>query len=210
MNTPYFTSPANEKITGKGNRGMKTRGRKYYTQLDDETLTQLAQRGENLAFNALLGRYRSSIKRYLLSLINNPDAAEDILQDTFIKVYTSIHQYRGEASFKSWLFVITRNSWKNYLRSHRYQAFINQVEDIYDLNIAGVQSPENRLMQQQQFKLLRMAIEALPSKQRKTLSLRIKQQLPFACIADVMQCSLSTANANHYMGVKTVERMMAA
>jgi len=189
---------------------MKNRNIKIYNQLDDETLTRLAQQGEKSAFNALLGRYRSSIKRYLLSLINDPDAAEDIIQETFIKVYTSIHQYRGDASFKSWLFVITRNSWKNYLRSHQYQTRINRFEDVDDFNIAAEQSPENTITQQQQEKLLRTAITALPSKQRMTLSLRINQQLPFASIAAVMQCSLSTAKANHYSGVKTVERMMAA
>ena len=189
---------------------MKNRDRKNYTQLDDQTLTHLAQQGENPAFDILLGRYRSSIKRYLLSLINDPDAADDIIQDTFIKVYTSIHHYRGEASFKSWLFVIARNSWKNYLRSHQYQTCIDQHKDIYDLDIVDEHSPENALMQQQQSKLLRIAIDALPSKQRTTLSLRINRQLPFASIADAMQCSLSTAKANHYSGIKTVERMMAA
>ena len=189
---------------------MKSRNRKNYKQLDDDALTRLAQQGENPAFDALLGRYRSGIKRYLLSLTNDPDAADDIIQDTFIKVYTSINQYRGEASFKSWLFVVTRNSWKNYLRSHQYQTRINCVEEVYDLNIAGEQSPENALIQQQQSKLLRIAIDSLPSKQRTTLSLRINRQLPFTRIADAMQCSLSTAKANHYSGVKTLERMIAA
>ncbi len=189
---------------------MKNRARKNYKQLDDETLIQQTQQGEMMALDVLLERYRSSIKRYLLSLINDPDAAEDIVQDTFVKVFISIHQYRGDASFKSWLFVITRNSWKNYLRSHQYQTRINRFEDVYDLNIAAEQSPENTLTQQQQAQLLRTAITALPSKQRMTLSLRINQQLPFSSIAAVMQCSLSTAKANHYSGVKTVERMMAA
>lgn len=189
---------------------MESKDRKNYKQLDDARLTRLAQEGENLAFDILLGRYRSSVKRYLLSLIDDPDAAEDIVQDAFIKVYTSIDHYRGEASFKNWLFVITRNCWKNYLRSHQYQTRINCVEDIYDLDIAGEQSPENALMQQQQSKLLRIAIDALPTKQRTTLSLRINRQLPFARIAAAMQCSLSTAKANHYSGVKTVGRMIAA
>ncbi len=189
---------------------MNNRGRRKYTQLDDEILTRLAQQGDNPAFDALLGRYRSYIKQYLLRLIADPDAAEDILQDAFIKVYTSIHQYRGEASFKNWLFVITRNSWKNYLRSHQYQARIDQHKDVYDLDIACEQSPENALIQQQQLKSLRTAINALPDKQRATLSLRINRQLPFTHIAATMQCSLSTAKANHYSGVKTVERMIAA
>ena len=189
---------------------MESKGRIYYKQLDDETLTHLAQQGENRAFDALLGRYRSGIKRYLLSLTNDPDTADDILQDSFIKVYTSIHQYRGEASFKNWLFVIARNSWKNYLRSHQYQARIEQHKDVYALDIADEQSPENALMQQQQSTLLRIAIDALPSKQRTTLSLRINRQLPFAYIAATMRCSLSTAKANHYSGVKKVERMIAA
>ena len=189
---------------------MKNRDRNHYRQLDEEVLSHMAQIGETPAFNALLGRYRSPIKRYLLSLINDPDAAEDIIQDTFIKAYTSIHQYRGDASFKSWLLVITRNSWKNYLRSHHYQTCINRFEDVYDLKIAGEQSPENTFMQQQQSKLLCIAINALPKKQHTTLSLRINRQLPFARIADAMQCSLSTAKANHYSGVKTIERMIAA
>ncbi len=189
---------------------MNNRGRGKYTQLDDETLTHLAQQGDNPAFDTLLGRYRSYIKQYLLRLIANPDAAEDILQDTFIKVYTSIHQYRGDSSFKSWLFVIARNSWKNHLRSHQYQAHIDQYKDVYDLDIAGEQSPENALIQQQQSKLIRVAIDALPTKQRTTVTLRINRQLPFTHIAATMQCSLSTAKANHYIGVKTVGRMIAA
>ncbi len=189
---------------------MENWGGKKYKQLDDEALTHLAKQGKNPAFDVLLGRYRSQIKRYLLSLTADPDAADDILQDTFIKVYTSIHQYRGEASFKSWLFVIARNSWKNYLRSHQYQARIDQYKDVYDLHIASEQSPENALIQQQRSRLLRVAIDALPAKQRTTLSLRIDRQLPFACIAAAMQCSLSTAKANHYCGIKTVERMIAA
>ncbi len=189
---------------------MKNRGRKRYQQLDDETLTRLAKQGENPAFDILLGRYRSQIKGYLLSLIADPDAAEDILQDTFMKIYISIQQYRGEASFKSWLFVIARNSWKNHLRSHQYQTHIDHYKDVYDLDIASEQSPENALIQQQRSKLLRVAIDALPARQRTTLSLRIDRQLPFASIANAMQCSLSTAKANHYHGVKTVERMIAA
>ena len=189
---------------------MESRDRKNYKQLNDEILTCLAQQGENPAFDALLGRYRSSIKRYLLSLIDDPDAAEDIIQDAFIKIYTSIHQYRGEASFKNWLFVITRNCWKNYLRSHQYQTRITRIEDIYELDIADERSPENTLIQQQQSTLLRIAIDSLPSKQRTTLSLRITRQLPFTHIAASMRCSLSTAKANHYTGVKTVERIMAA
>jgi RNA polymerase sigma-70 factor, ECF subfamily len=197
-------------VTKKSGRDkMKNKDRKNYQQLDDETLTRQSQQGEIMALDVLLERYRLLIRRYLLSLINDPDAVEDIIQDTFLKVFKSIHQYRGEASFKSWLFVIARNSWKNYLRSHQYQKRINQFEDVYDLNIAAEQCPENTFMQQQQSKLMRIAINALPSKQRKTLSLRINQQLPFAIIAVVMQCSLSTAKANHYFGVKTVERMIA-
>ncbi len=189
---------------------MENRGRGNYSWLDDEALTRLAKQGDNPAFDVLLGRYRSYIKRYLLSLTADPDAAEDIIQDTFIKVYTSIQQYRGEASFKSWLFAIVRNSWKNYLRSHQYQSCIDQYKDVYDLDIASEQSPEQEIMQQQHSKLLRVAIEALPTKQRTTLSLRIDRQLPFASIAAAMQCSLSTAKANHYYGVKTVERIIAA
>ncbi len=189
---------------------MENRSRRNYNRLGDETLTRLAQQGDNPAFDALLGRYRSYIKRYLLSLTADPDAAEDIIQDTFIKVYISIQQYRGEASFKSWLFVIVRNTWKNYLRSHQYQTRIDQYKDVYDLDIASEQSPENALIQQQRSRLLRVAIDALPAKQRTTLSLRIDRQLPFARIATAMQCSLSTAKANHYYGVKTVGRMIAA
>jgi len=189
---------------------MKNKDRKNYQQLNDETLTRQSQQGEIMALDVLLERYRLMVRRYLLSLINDPDAVEDIIQDTFLKVFKSIHQYRAEASFKSWLFVITRNSWKNYLRSHQYQTRINQFEDVYDLNIAAEQFPENTFMQQQESKMLCIAINALPSKQRATLYLRINQQLPFAIIAAVMQCSLSTAKANHYFGVKTVERMIAA
>ncbi|VAW70700.1 hypothetical protein MNBD_GAMMA09-3252 [hydrothermal vent metagenome] len=189
---------------------MKNRDKTNDKPLDDEVLTRLAQQGETPALEALLKRYRTSVQRYLLSLINDPDAVEDIIQDTFIKVYISIHQYRREASFKSWLFVITRNSWKNYLRSHQYQTRINRFEDVYDLNIAAEESPENTLTQQQQSKLLNNAINKLPCKQRITLNLRISQQLPFTRIAAVMKCSLSTAKANHYAGVKTVERIIAA
>ncbi|VAW67524.1 hypothetical protein MNBD_GAMMA09-168 [hydrothermal vent metagenome] len=103
-----------------------------------------------------------------------------------------------------------RTSVQRYLLSHQYQIRINRFKDVYDLNIAAEESPGNTLMQQQQSKLLNNAIKKLPGKQRITLNLRIHRQLPFSRIAAVMQCSLSTAKANHYAGVKTVERIMAA
>jgi len=77
-------------------------------------------------------------------------------------------------------------------------------------DIASEQSFEKVLIQQQQANLLQVAIAALPTRQRNTMSMRINQQLSFADIARVMHCSMSTAKANHCYGVKAAGQMMTA
>lgn len=179
-------------------------------KMTDEKLTILAQQGENRAFDILLGRYRHYIYKYLMRLIADPDAVEDIIQDTYLKVFKSIHQYRAEASFKSWLFVIVRNTWKNHLRSQNYLNRIDQFQDVYDLSMASEESIEKEVMYQEESTQVQKAIATLPNKQRKTVFMRINKQLPFTEIAEAMQCSVSTAKANHYYGMKAVGQMMVA
>ncbi len=188
---------------------MENRDNQNYKQLNDEILIGLAQQGEPPVFDVLPGRYRSYISKYLLRLIIDPDAAEVIIQDVFLKAYNPIHQYRGDASFKSWLFVIVRNTWIEHLRSHHYQARIDHFQGIYKLDHACEQHFEKVIIQQES-SLLQAAIKNLPSKQSRTVLLRINQQLSFGEIADVMQCSLRTVKVSHYYGVKTVEQMIAA
>ncbi len=168
-----------------------------------------AQQGEHHAFERLLQHYRGYLFNYLLKLNKDHDVIDDLIQETWIKVYKSIIQFRGDGSFRGWLCMIARNTWKNYLRSEHYERYDYTV-DVYQHDIAADNQIDEQAILTEEKERLYNAITQLPVKQREAVHLRINEQLSFNSIAKLMQCSVSTAKSNHYYGIRSVQQMLAA
>lgn len=120
------------------------------------------------------------------------DAAEDVVQESFIKAYEKLGGFEGRASFKSWLYQIAVNTARNKIRENRHD-----MTDIENVHLAVDAVAETSLVQGAVADLLQTEVEKLPFRQRTALVLRVYEDLSFAEIAQVMECPYDTAKANY-------------
>ena len=163
--------------------------------LDGRTDLELvgnAQQGDRRAFSELVKRHQRGLLRLSLRFMKDLDAAEDVVQESFIKAYEKLTTFEGRASFKSWLYQIAVNTARNKIRENRHD-----MTDIENVHLAVDAVAETSLLQGAVSDLLHLEVEKLPFRQRTALVLRVYEDLSFAEIAEVMECPYDTAKANY-------------
>jgi len=157
----------------------------------DLELVDLVKKGERKAFSTLVRRHQKALLRMSLRFMRDLDAAEDVVQDAFIKAYEKIESFEGRASFKSWLFQIAVNTAKNKLRERR------DVVDVDDVQLGVAPIAESTLVCGSVSEILHKFVDELPPRQKTALVLRVYEDLSFKEIAEVMECPYDTAKANY-------------
>lgn len=158
----------------------------------DLNILEKVKNGDLNAFSELVLRHQKNLLRLALRVTGDLVAAEDVVQESFIKAYQKLHTFEGRSSFKSWIFQITLNTAKNKLRGRRHDSL-----DVEELQIAVEPVSEGGVIQNDLKKAIRVEVDKLPAKQKMALSLRIFDDMSFAEIAEVMQCPYDTAKANY-------------
>ena len=158
----------------------------------DHELVEQVKNGMRSAFSLLVRRHQKGLLRLCYRFVKDLDTAEDVVQETFIKVFERLHTFEARASFKSWLYQIAINTAKNKIRSHR-----SDVSNIDDVHLSVAASAESGLIQTAVSMMLQKYVEKLPHKQKTALVLRIYEDLSFKEIAEIMECPYDTAKANY-------------
>lgn len=158
---------------------------------DNSLLHQIAE-GNELAFEVLYQRYSTPLFTYLLRLVHDNDAAEELLQDVFLTVWQNAQGFRGDASVKTWLFRIAHHRAVSWLRKRRDSS----NGDLDALSGRDMSSdPEGQTIAAWKAAQIRAALESLSVKQRAVLELAIFFDLPYTEIAQVMQCPIGTVKS---------------
>jgi RNA polymerase sigma-70 factor (ECF subfamily) len=157
----------------------------------DQELVDFVKSGDKKAFSTLVRRHQKAVMRLSVRFMKDVDAAEDVVQEAFIKSYERIASFEGRSSFKSWLFQIAVNTAKNKLRDRR------DTTDIFDMQLGVAPVAEATLVHGSVANLLHKFVEELPPRQRTALVLRVYEDLSFKEIADIMECPYDTAKANY-------------
>lgn len=172
---------------------------------DREIDLQLVERvrgGDKQAFGLLVEKYRRKLLRLLSRMVRDPDEMEDIAQETFIKAYKALPQFRGEAAFYTWLYRIAVNTAKNYLaaRSKAMPTVSSQSmgdDDEPDERLVAHDNntPESELLSKQVAIAVNEAVEALPEELRQAITLREIEGMSYEEIADYMGCPIGTVRS---------------
>ena len=131
---------------------------------NENTLIHRAQSGDGGAFAELMRAYHAYICAIVIGIVKNSHDAEEVVQDTFLSAYRGLAQLEDSAKFKSWLAEIARNRARNWLRKQRGDTV--SIDEVGEHLLQTEDSADERLIQQEQRKLIHRIMETLPQKDR--------------------------------------------
>ena len=168
----------------------------------DQKLVEKAQRGDKKAFGMLVEKYQRRLNRLLSRMVRDQSEIEDIVQDSFIKAYRAINNFRGDSAFYTWLYRIGINTAKNHLvkLGKRPKAMneveIEEIENFEDApDLRNHETPESTMMSSQIVASVNQTIAALPNELKEAISLREMDGLSYEEIADLMNCPIGTVRS---------------
>lgn len=180
--------------------------------MTDEELVVCYAQGNNAAFDTLLGRYKSSVYSYIYYIVQDKELAEDIFQETFVKVIVTIKQggYTENGKFKAWIMRIAHNLVIDSFRQERSENTISNDEvevDLFNNRDLCEETIEDSLVRRQVLSDVRRLVKHLPDNQREVLEMRYYQDLSFKEIADLTGVSINTALGRMRYAILNMRRM---
>ena len=165
--------------------------------IPDAVLVKNYVDGDENALATLISRHQSKIYGFIYSKVTDRDIADDIFQDTFIKVIKTLksNSYNEEGKFLPWVMRISHNLIVDHFRRNKKMPMFRETEEFSIFSIMTDNSPniENRIITEQVENDLLRIIEELPDDQKEVLQMRIYQDLSFKEIADLTGVSINTA-----------------
>ncbi|MBN2659738.1 MAG: sigma-70 family RNA polymerase sigma factor [Tannerellaceae bacterium] len=183
-----------------------------FESMTDETLVTMYAQGNNSAFDVLLNRYKSSIHSYIYFIVRNKDLAEDIFQETFVKVIITIKQgrYTDNGKFKAWITRIAHNLIIDYFRQERSENTISNDDvevDLFNNSKLCDSTIEDAMIRGQVLSDVKKLVKHLPDNQREVLEMRYYQDLSFKEIADLTGVSINTALGRMRYAILNMRKM---
>lgn len=170
----------------------------------DAALVERAVAGDKKAFELLVIKYQRRIQRLIGRMVRDVDLVEDIAQETFIRAYRAIAQFRGDAQFYTWLYRIAVNTAKKALMELKRDPTISENSlksgdddetSPLENGLTSSETPEAILASKEIVKMVDAAMLALPEELRQAISLREIEGLSYEEIAEIMNCPIGTVRS---------------
>jgi len=168
-------------------------------EMSDEQLAMSYIDGNNRAFDLLLSRNQSKLYAYIFFVVHNRDLADDMFQETFVKVISKLHEgkYTTSGKFSAWLMRIAHNVIMDWYREQRQDRIVEPTADNDLSNLTGSDlyesNIENQFINTQVMNDVRRIMDSLPATQREVVYMRYYQQMSFKEISEMTNVSINTA-----------------
>ncbi|MES2500578.1 MAG: RNA polymerase sigma factor RpoE [Pseudomonadota bacterium] len=177
----------------------------------DQVLVERAQQGDKKAFGMLVEKYHRKLGRLLSRMIRDQAEVEDVVQESFIKAYRALHNFRGDSAFYTWLYRIGINTAKNYLVSMGRRPQVMQDVEIEDVEnfedgseMRTMETPETALMTKEIAQTVNDTVASLPEELRTAITLRELEGLSYEEIATLMECPIGTVRSRIFRARETI------
>jgi RNA polymerase sigma-70 factor (ECF subfamily) len=180
------------------------------TTWTDEELVARSQRGDVDSFNQLILRWERPIYALAYRVIGREEEARDVCQEAFLRAFRALPGFKGQAKFSSWLYRITLNLCRDWIRRQRRAPVSQMPEDVDVAEMAAsrgpVESIEDLVARRELSAVVEEAMARLPEEQRTAIILKEYHGMTFQEIAELQGCPLSTVKTRLYQGLSVLRR----
>jgi RNA polymerase sigma-70 factor (ECF subfamily) len=178
----------------------------------DEELVARSMGGDLDSFNQLVLRWERPIYALAYRVIGREEDARDVTQEAFLRAFRALGGFKGQAKFSSWLYRITLNLCRDWIRRERRTPIAQAPEGVDIIELAGesatAESIEELVSRRQLGRAVEKAMALLPDEQRTAIILKEYHGLTFQEIADLLDCPLSTVKTRLYQGLSVLRRQL--
>lgn len=191
-------------------------------ELMDEELVEMAQNGDRNAFTLLVKRYQDRIYNLIYRYIGNAEDAIDLTQETFIKAFVKLGEFKGNSKFYTWLYRIAVNACIDFRRRQRISIVhwddmrpnefdrLDIDEPANSIDVVGEDSnPEAHMLKSELRQIVREAINTLPEHLRIVLILREYEDLSYEEIASIIGCRVGTVKSRLFQAREMLKRKLS-
>ena len=169
----------------------------------DHYLIERIKQSDLKAFDELYRRYVKPIYGYIYKRVNHREDAQDITQDVFVRVFRHIKEFRGEASFVTWLYLIAKNEISRFFRKRSQLKRLLRENHLYlerGSSFVEIREKEHSIF------LLCQAIKSLPLRQRKAVILHAIKEVPFSRISLTLGESREATKSTYYRAIRNLRK----
>ncbi len=183
-------------------------------QIDLE-LVRRVQAGDKSAFDVLVLKYQQKVINLVTRYVHDPHIAMDVSQESFIKAYRGLKNFRGDSAFYTWLYRISINTAKNYLVSKKRRMPDDDIDaqeaEQYDGGgkLREISTPEREALTDEIQATVQSAIDALPDDLRIAIILRELEGLSYEEISETMSCPIGTVRSRIFRARESIEAELA-
>lgn len=180
--------------------------------MDDKDLVSLYQTGDQSAITELISRYKQRIFTAIFFLVKDREMAEDLFQETFIKIITSLRKnhYNEQGKFLPWALRISHNLVIDHFRKEKLMPMHRDSEEfsVFDVFPQNERNPEERIIQDEKVALVHSLLDRLPEDQREVVILRHYGGLSFKEISKMLDININTALGRMHYAILKMREML--
>lgn len=187
---------------------------KDINEMTDEELALSYVNGDNKAFDLLLSHNQTKLFSYILFVVRNRDVADDIFQETFVKIITKLQQgkYTPSGKFSAWIMRIAHNVIMDWYRAQKADKVVDSTKENDLSNISGseviIGNIENQFISSQTLEDIKKMMEHLPTTQREVVFMRYYQEMSFKEIAETTGVSINTSLGRMRYAILNLRKMV--
>jgi RNA polymerase sigma-70 factor (ECF subfamily) len=177
-------------------------------QLSDLELVEEVRNGRRQAYTMLMRRYQERIYWIARRIVGSHDDAEDVAQETFVKGYLALGEFRGESTFYTWLYRIAVNLSLNAVRKRHVMTYLHQSSELLRRILPAQERPDELVELHETEGRILAAIARLPEKQKTVFVMRYFDELTYEEISRILKTSVGGLKANYFHALRKVQEFM--
>lgn len=176
------------------------------TEYSDKELVLIFKNEErkHYAFNLIVRKYKERLYWHIRKIVISHDDSDDILQNTFIKVWNALHDFRNDSQLFTWLYRIATNEALTFLNQKRHKFFLPLVD--VEKQLSNTLETDEYFSGDEIQKKLQKAILTLPEKQRVVFNMKYFEEMPYEQMSQILDTSVGALKASYHHATKKIEK----